>query len=63
MLDGFFICRQKVNFFVKINKNLWQNLIFQRGQKKAQFSPIRKFVPLLEKVKKREIEVFELHIG
>jgi len=30
---------------------------------KAQFSPIRKFVPFLEKVKKEGIEVFELHIG
>jgi aspartate aminotransferase len=30
---------------------------------KAQFSPIRKFVPFLEKVKKKGIEVFELHIG
>jgi aspartate aminotransferase len=30
---------------------------------KAQFSPIRKFVPLLEKAKKKEIKVFELHIG
>ena len=29
----------------------------------AQFSPIRKFVPLLEKVKKKGIKVFELHIG
>lgn len=29
----------------------------------AQFSPIRKFVPLLEKVKEKGIEVFELHIG
>jgi aspartate aminotransferase len=29
----------------------------------AQFSPIRKFVPFLEKVKKKGIEVFELHIG
>jgi len=29
----------------------------------AQFSPIRKFVPLLQKVKKRGIKVFELHIG
>lgn len=31
--------------------------------KETQFSPIRKFVPLLEEVKKRGIEVFELHIG
>jgi len=30
---------------------------------KAQFSPIRKFVPFLEKVKKKGVEVFELHIG
>jgi aspartate aminotransferase len=29
----------------------------------AQFSPIRKFVPFLEKAKKKGIEVFELHIG
>lgn len=29
----------------------------------AHFSPIRKFVPLLEKIKKKGIEVFELHIG
>jgi len=31
--------------------------------KEAQFSPIRKFVPFLEKAKKKGIEVFELHIG
>lgn len=30
---------------------------------KAPLSPIRKFVPLLEKVKKRGIKVYELHIG
>ncbi len=30
---------------------------------KAPLSPIRKFVPLLQKVKKRGTEVFELHIG
>jgi aspartate aminotransferase len=29
----------------------------------AQFSPIRKFVPLLEAAKKKGLEVFELHIG
>jgi len=29
----------------------------------AQFSPIRKFVPLLEETKKKGVEVFELHIG
>ena len=29
----------------------------------AQFSPIRKFVPFLEEVKKRGIKVFELHTG
>ncbi len=29
----------------------------------AQSSPIRKFVPLLEKTKKEGVEVFELHIG
>jgi aspartate aminotransferase len=29
----------------------------------TQFSPIRKFVPFLEKTKKKGIEVFELHIG
>lgn len=31
--------------------------------KKTPFSPIRKFVPLLEEVKKRGIEVYEIHIG
>jgi len=30
---------------------------------KAQFSPIRKFVPLLEKIKKKGIKVFGVHIG
>jgi aspartate aminotransferase len=29
----------------------------------APFSPIRKFVPLLQKVKKRGINVYEIHIG
>jgi aspartate aminotransferase len=36
--------------------------ISERAEK-AQFSPIRKFVPFLEKTKKKGIEVFELHIG
>jgi len=36
--------------------------ISQRAQE-AQFSPIRKFVPYLEEVKKKGIKVFELHIG
>ena len=31
--------------------------------KETQFSPIRKFVPFLEVVKKKGIKVFELHIG
>jgi len=31
--------------------------------KNTQFSPIRKFVPLLGKVKKKGTKVFELHIG
>lgn len=30
---------------------------------KTQFSPIRKFVPLLQQVKKKGIKVFEVHIG
>lgn len=29
----------------------------------AQFSPIRKFVPLLQKIKEKGIKVFEVHIG
>lgn len=29
----------------------------------VQFSPIRKFVPLLQETKKRGLEVFEVHIG
>ena len=36
--------------------------ISQRAQE-AQFSPIRKFVPYLEEIKKKGIKVFELHIG
>ena len=36
--------------------------ISQRAEE-AQFSPIRKFVPFLEKVKRKGIKVFELHIG
>ena len=36
--------------------------VSQRAQE-AQFSPIRKFVPFLEEVKKKGIKVFELHIG
>ncbi len=36
--------------------------IYKRAEE-TQFSPIRKFVPLLQKVKKRGIKVFELHIG
>jgi aspartate aminotransferase len=36
--------------------------ISQRAEE-TQFSPIRKFVPFLAEVKKRGIEVFELHIG
>jgi aspartate aminotransferase len=31
--------------------------------KKTPFSPIRKFVPLLERVKKRGVKVYEIHIG
>jgi len=31
--------------------------------KETPFSPIRKFVPLLEKVKKKGIKVYEIHIG
>ena len=31
--------------------------------KEAQFSPIRKFVPLLQRMKRKGIKVFELHIG
>lgn len=38
-------------------------LNISKRAEKAQFSPIRKFVPLLQKVKKRGIKVFELHIG
>ncbi len=36
--------------------------ISKRAQK-TPFSPIRKFVPILEKVKKRGIKVYEIHIG
>ena len=36
--------------------------VSQRAQE-AQFSPIRKFVPYLEEIKKKGIKVFELHIG
>lgn len=44
---------------------LWQKKIptISKRAKETQFSPIRKFVPLLEEVKKRGIKVFELHIG
>jgi len=38
-------------------------LNISRRTKKAQSSPIRKFVPSLEEVKKKGIKVFELHIG
>jgi len=38
-------------------------LDISKRAKEAQFSPIRKFVPFLEKTKKKGIEVFELHIG
>ena len=38
-------------------------LNISKRAEEAQFSPIRKFVPFLEKAKKRGIEVFELHIG
>lgn len=36
--------------------------ISQRA-KNVQFSPIRKFVPLLQEAKKRGLKVFEVHIG
>ena len=36
--------------------------ISNRGRE-TPFSPIRKFVPLLEKVKKKGIKVYEIHIG
>ena len=38
-------------------------LDISKRAKEAQFSPIRKFVPFLEKAKKKGIKVFELHIG
>ena len=38
-------------------------LDISKRAEEAQFSPIRKFVPFLEKAKKRGVEVFELHIG
>ena len=38
-------------------------LTISKRAKETQFSPIRKFVPLLEEVKKRGIDVLELHIG
>ncbi|MBZ9569699.1 pyridoxal phosphate-dependent aminotransferase [Patescibacteria group bacterium] len=38
-------------------------LDISKRAKETQFSPIRKFVPLLHKVKKKGIKVFELHIG
>lgn len=38
-------------------------LNISKRAEETQFSPIRKFVPLLQKVKKRGIKVFELHIG
>jgi len=38
-------------------------LDISKRAKEAQFSPIRKFVPFLEEVKKKGIKVFELHIG
>lgn len=38
-------------------------LNISKRAKKVQFSPIRKFVPLLHKVKEKGIKVFELHIG
>jgi len=38
-------------------------LDISKRAEEAQFSPIRKFVPFLEKTKKKGIEVFELHIG
>ncbi|MCX7778757.1 MAG: hypothetical protein N2259_00730 [Patescibacteria group bacterium] len=43
-------------------KNLVRREILFRA-KETQFSPIRKFVPLLEKIKKKSIKVFEVHIG
>jgi len=39
------------------------SLTISKRANEAQFSPIRKFVPFLEEVKKRGIKVFELHIG
>jgi len=38
-------------------------LTISKRARETQFSPIRKFVPLLEEVKKRGIDVLELHIG
>jgi aspartate aminotransferase len=38
-------------------------LDISKRAEEAQFSPIRKFVPFLEKAKKKGIEIFELHIG
>ncbi|MFH0987480.1 MAG: pyridoxal phosphate-dependent aminotransferase [Patescibacteria group bacterium] len=38
-------------------------LAVSRRSKEAQFSPIRKFVPLLLEAKKKGKKVFELHIG
>ena len=40
-----------------------KSLNISKRAKETQFSPIRKFVPLLEEVQKKGIKVFELHIG
>jgi len=39
------------------------SLNISKRAREAQFSPIRKFVPLLEQAKSKGLEVFELHIG
>jgi aspartate aminotransferase len=38
-------------------------LKISKRAEKAQFSPIRKFVPFLEEAKRKGLKVFELHIG
>ncbi len=40
-----------------------KSLNISKRAEETQFSPIRKFVPLLEEVQRKGIKVFELHIG
>jgi aspartate aminotransferase len=40
-----------------------EDIKISKRAEKSQFSPIRKFVPLLELAKKNGLKVFELHIG